>query len=80
MATTIFASRKHSEQPSCWLLGLARAGAGWTFICLTVLLPLSRLADAGAEAHVLLAAIITLLIGAGCGLILWAADAVRERG
>jgi hypothetical protein len=79
MATASLAPRKRSEQPLCWLLGLARAALAWAFISLTTLLPLPRLPEMHVAECALLVAVFVLFVGTGLVLLLWAADAVRDR-
>ncbi len=68
-----------SEQPVCWLLGSVRALLAWVVIGIGTVLPLSHLPDMGGEERAFLIAAFVLSVITGFGLLLWAADAVRER-
>lgn len=80
MAIASLAPRKRSEQPLRWLLGAVRTALGWAAIGLTTLLPLSHWAEIAAGSCALLIAAYVLCVSAGFGLLVWGADAVRDRG
>lgn len=79
MAAGSLTPRRRAERLLWCLLGLARAALAWAFIGLTVLLPLERLPEMPGGERALLIAAFMLCIGAAVGLLLPAADAVRDR-
>jgi hypothetical protein len=73
------ASRTRFENAARWLLAALRALLGWAFVSINTMLPFSQLPEMPAAGRVLLIAASVLSIGTGFVLLLWAADAIRER-
>jgi hypothetical protein len=73
------ASRTPLDQAARWVLAAVRAILGWAFISINAMLPFSHLPEMPAAGRVLLVAASVLSVGTGFVLLLWAADAVRER-
>jgi hypothetical protein len=72
-------SRSPLDQAARWLLAAVRALLGWAFISINTMLPFSHLPEMPAAGRVLLIATSVLSMGTGFVLLLWAAEAVRER-
>jgi hypothetical protein len=72
-------SRTPLDQAARWVLAAVRALVGWAFIGINTMLPFPQLPEMPAAGRVLLIAASVLSIGTGFLLLLWAADAVRER-
>jgi hypothetical protein len=69
----------HSARLRRTLVAAVRALLGWVFLSINTMLPFSQLPEMPAAGRVLLIAASVLSIGTGFTLLLWAADAVRER-